>query len=60
MQLLSYRMDMLNDDGCGYVEFSKEELQEALKEAKQERTRSILMKMIEDAKKTGWVRYCCY
>ncbi len=60
MQLLSYRMDTLNEDGCGYIEFSKEELQEALEEVKQEDTKSILKKMIGDAKKTGWVRYCCF
>lgn len=60
MSILSYSMATLNEDGSGYMEFSKEELQEALEEATQERTKSILKKMIEDAKKTGWVRYCCF
>ena len=60
MSFLSYSMETLNEDGCGYIEFTKEELQDALAEAKQERTISILGKMIKDAQKTGWVRYCCY
>lgn len=60
MTLLPYCTQTLNEDGCGYIEFSLEELQDALKEAKQERTQSILKKMIEDAHKTGWVQYCCF
>jgi len=60
MSILSSSMETLNESGSGYIEFSKEELQEALKEAKQDSTKSILKKMIEDAKKSGWVQYCCY
>jgi len=60
MSILSYSMNTLYEEGCVYMEFSKEELQEALKEAKQERTKSILKKMIKDAKKIGWVGYWCF
>jgi hypothetical protein len=60
MSLLSYCMDTLDESGGGIIEFRLEELQEALPEAKQERTKSILKKMIGEAQKTGWVRYVCF
>ena len=51
--------------GGGYLEFSKEDLQEALLQAIQAKelkeTRDLLIGMIKAAKKSeGWVKYWCF
>ena len=60
MGLLSPHMETLDSDGCGLVTFEEEELEEALKEAKQPETKRILRKMLEEAEREGYVDYYCF
>lgn len=51
----------LNDDGCGLIEFSVSEIDDALKRAHHTDTIVVLTRMRKDAKTNGgWAQYYCF